>query len=105
MVDEQTQNIQISNKRIAKNATLLYARTFITMIVGLYTSRIILRALGVEDYGIYNVVDGFVSMFALITSSIQSSITRFLTFELGKGRFLSQQLYPRFHIISCRKVW
>lgn len=72
------------NKQIAKNAVVLYFRMFLTMAVGLYTSRIILNALGVEDYGIYNVVGGFVSMFALISGSLSSSISRFLTFEVGR---------------------
>lgn len=74
-----------SNRRIAKNAAALYFRMIITMLVGLYTSRVILQALGVEDYGIYNVVGGFVSMFSLISGSLQGSVGRFLTFELGTG--------------------
>lgn len=57
----------------------------ITLIVSLYTSRVILAALGVEDYGIYNVVGGFVSLFSLVSGSIQASVSRFLTFELGRG--------------------
>ncbi len=76
---------QSDNKQIAKNALALYFRMFITMLVGLYTSRVILQALGVEDYGIYNVVGGFVSMFSLISGSLASSVSRFLTFELGRG--------------------
>lgn len=76
---------QSSNKQIAKNALALYIRMFLTMLVGLYTSRVILQALGVEDYGIYNVVGGFVSMFSLISGSLASSVSRFLTFELGRG--------------------
>ena len=76
---------QSSNKQIAKNALALYLRMFLTMLVGLYTSRVILQALGVEDYGIYNVVGGFVSMFSLISGSLASSVSRFLTFELGSG--------------------
>ena len=55
------------------------------MLIGFYTSRVILQALGVEDYGIYNVVGGFVSMFSLISSSLTGSITRYLTYELGRG--------------------
>lgn len=74
-----------ANSRIAKNAAALYFRMIVTMLVGLYTSRVILQALGVEDYGIYNVVGGFVSMFSLISASISGSISRFLTFELGSG--------------------
>ena len=54
---------QGENNRIAKNTLMLYFRMFITMAVGLYTSRIVLAILGVQDYGIYNVVGGFVSMF------------------------------------------
>ena len=73
------------NKRIAKNALSLYLRSIVTLLIGLYTSRVILQALGVEDYGIYNVVGGFVSLFSLISSSISGSVSRFLTFELGKG--------------------
>ncbi|WP_336616254.1 lipopolysaccharide biosynthesis protein [Bacteroides acidifaciens] len=73
-----------NNKQIAKNALALYFRMFFTMLVGLYTSRVILQALGVEDYGIYNVVGGFVSMFSLISGSVASSVSRFFTFELGR---------------------
>ncbi len=57
----------------------------ITMLVGLYTSRVVLNTLGVEDYGINNVVGGVVAMFSLISASISGSIGRFLTFELGRG--------------------
>ena len=57
----------------------------ITMVVGLYTSRVILNTLGVEDYGINNVVGGVIAMFSLISASISGSIGRFLTFELGRG--------------------
>lgn len=76
---------QSSNRRIAKNTLALYFRMIITMLIGLYTSRIILQALGVEDYGIYNVVGGFVSMFSLISGSLQGAVGRFLTYELGLG--------------------
>ena len=74
-----------SNKRIAKNTLLLYLRTIIVMIVSLFTSRVVLQVLGVDDYGIYNVVGGVVTMFSLISSALSSSIQRFLTFELGHG--------------------
>lgn len=56
-----------------------------TMGVSLFTSRVILQALGVEDYGIYSVVGGFVAMFAVISRSLSASISRYITFELGKG--------------------
>lgn len=77
-------NSTTNNKRIAQNTLLLYIRTFITMIIALYTSRIVLQELGVEDFGIYNVVGGFVGMFALISATLTSSTQRFITFELGK---------------------
>lgn len=79
-------NTQSENtKRIAKNTLVLYVRMLFSMLVSLYTSRVVLNALGVEDYGIYNVVGGFVAMFSLLTGSISAAISRFLTFELGKG--------------------
>lgn len=78
-------NSQINNKRIAKNTLLLYFRMLFLMLISLYTSRVILDALEVEDYGIYNVVGGFVSMFALISAALTSACSRFLNFELGKG--------------------
>lgn len=79
-----SQNISDNNKRIAKNTLLLYVRMLFMMIVSLYTSRVILNALGVEDFGIYNVVGGVVAMFAVISGSLSAAISRFITFELGK---------------------
>lgn len=77
--------ISENNKRIAKNTLLLYVRMLFMMVVSLYTSRVILNTLGVEDFGIYNVVGGVVTMFSIISSSLSSAISRFLTYELGKG--------------------
>ena len=77
-------NNSANNKRIAKNTILLYVRMLFLMCISLYTSRIILEALGVEDYGIYNVVGGIVSMFIMISGSLSAAISRFITFELGK---------------------
>lgn len=76
-----------NTQRIAKNTLMLYSRMLFGMVVSLYTSRVILNALGVVDYGIYGVVGGFVSMFSLISSSLSSAVSRFLTFELGQGDF------------------
>ena len=73
-----------NNKRIAKNTLLLYVRMLFTMAVSLFTSRVILNTLGVEDYGIYNVVGGIVTMFSVLSGSLSASISRFITFELGK---------------------
>lgn len=74
-----------SNKRIAKNTLWLYLRMLISMSVSLYTSRVILRTLGVEDYGINNVVGGVVGMFSFINATMSGATSRFLTFEIGKG--------------------
>ncbi len=79
------QNVAENNKRVAKNTVILYFRMIFMMLIGLYTSRVNLHSLGVEDYGIYNVVGGIVVMFSVINASISASISRFLTFELGTG--------------------
>ena len=79
------QNIAANNKRIAKNTLLLYFRMLFMMAVSLYTSRVVLNALGVEDFGIYNVVGGVVAMFSMLSGSLSSAITRFITYELGTG--------------------
>lgn len=68
-----------NNKRIAKNTLLLYFRMLFIMVVSLYTSRVILNALGVEDFGIYNVVGGVVAMFTVISGSLSATITRLRT--------------------------
>lgn len=75
----------VNNKRIAKNTLLLYFRMLIMMFVTLYTSRIVLHMLGVEDYGIYNVVGGIVSMLGFLNSSMAIAVQRFLSYEMGKG--------------------
>lgn len=82
---EEMSSIADNNKRIAKNTLLLYFRMLFSMGVSLYTSRVVLNALGVEDYGIYNVVGGVVAMFSLISASLSSATSRFFTFELGKN--------------------
>lgn len=74
-----------SNKRIAKNTLLLYVRMLFTMCISLYTSRVVLDTLGIENYGIYNVVGGIAALFSFITASMTQTIQRFITFELGKG--------------------
>ncbi|MBR5512190.1 MAG: lipopolysaccharide biosynthesis protein [Bacteroidaceae bacterium] len=74
-----------NSKRIAKNTLMLYARMLFSMVVSLYTSSVIINALGEVDFGVYGAVGGFVAMFSMISSSLSSSTSRFLTFELGKG--------------------
>ncbi len=77
--------IQENNKRIAKNTLLLYVRLFITMAIGLFTSRVVLNTLGISDYGINNAVAGFVTMFGLLTGSLSSAISRYINVSLGKN--------------------
>lgn len=79
------ENLGVNNRRIAKNTLFLYFRMLLLMIISLYTSRVILRELGVEDYGIYNVVGGVLALFTFINGSLYSATSRFLTYELGKG--------------------
>lgn len=74
-----------NNRRIAKNAIVLYIRMFISMIVGLYTSRVILNTLGVEDFGIYGVVGGVVGMLGFLNASMSGATSRYIIFELGTG--------------------
>ena len=76
-----------NNKRIAKNTILLYFRMLFIMAVQLYTSRVVLNTLGVEDYGIYNVVGGIVAMFGFLNAAMTTSTQRYITYELGKGNF------------------
>lgn len=73
------------SKRIAKNTLLLYLRMFLMMGISIYTSRVVLGALGADDYGIYNVVGGFVGLFAVVNASLISAIVRFITTEQGIG--------------------
>lgn len=78
-------DIQSNNRRIAKNTTMLYVRMLFITAINLYSSRVILEVLGVEDYGTYNVVGGVVSTLSFITASVGSAVSRFITFELGKS--------------------
>lgn len=74
-----------NNKRIAKNTIFLYFRMLFLLGVGLFTSRVVLSSLGAQDYGIYNVVGGFISMFTIFNAGLTSATQRFITFDLGKG--------------------
>jgi O-antigen/teichoic acid export membrane protein len=73
------------NSRIAKNTALLYVRMVFIVLIGLYTSRIVLSVLGVSDYGIFNVVGGVVSMLAFLNSAMVAASQRFISYELGRG--------------------
>lgn len=82
----ETDHTQISsnNKRIAKNTLIVYIRLFVVTVVGLLTSRFVLQALGISDYGLYNVVGGVIALFAVIAGSMSSTTIRFLNIEIGK---------------------
>lgn len=81
MINEQC----LDKRRIAKNTLLLYIRMFLMILIGLYTSRVVLRTLGVSDYGVYNVVGGMVSMFAFLNSAMVAASQRFISYELGRN--------------------
>ncbi|MFK7779796.1 MAG: oligosaccharide flippase family protein [Candidatus Gracilibacteria bacterium] len=85
-----------NSKRIVKNTMMLYFRMILIMLVSLYTSRIILNVLGVEDFGIYNVVGGVVTMFVFLNGAMASSTQRFLSYEIGKNDF--KQLQKTFNV-------
>ena len=76
----QTSN---NNKRIAKNTLYLYMRMLLSLIVQLYTSRVILNALGISDYGIYNVVGGVVTMFSFMSGTMSTAAQRFMSYAIG----------------------
>ena len=76
-------NNSANNKRIAVNTILLYIRMLFTMVISLYTSRVILQVLGADDFGIYNVVGGVVVLFSFLTNAMTSSTQRFLNYSLG----------------------
>ena len=78
-------SIKAENSRIAKNTLSLYIRTVIVLFVSLYTSRLVLQALGETDLGIYNLVGGIVSLMAFLQAAQTKSTSRFITYELGLG--------------------
>ena len=88
MTNENNSN----NKRIAKNTIVLYLRMIFILCVGLFTSRVVLNTLGVEDYGIYNVVGGFVTIFTFLNGAMATATQRFITFELAKGNLERQKI-------------
>lgn len=74
-----------SNKLIAKNTVFLYIRSLISMLIGLYTSRVVIDVLGVDDYGVYGVAGGVVGMLGFLNASMAGATSRFITIELGKN--------------------
>ncbi|MBQ8422412.1 MAG: lipopolysaccharide biosynthesis protein [Bacteroidales bacterium] len=89
----------MSNSIIAKNTIFLYIRMLLTMAVTLYTSRVVLATLGVEDYGLYNVVGGVVTMFAFLNGTLSGATQRFITYEIGVGN--QENLNRVFNTAMC----
>ena len=96
-VDKYMSIESVNNKRIAKNTVFLYLRMIIVLFLNLYISRIILEVLGVEDFGIYNVVGGFVAMFAFLNTSMSNGVQRFFNVDIGanEGRNI-REIYMLF---------
>lgn len=80
-MESQTEN----NKRLVKNTAVLYARMFLTVGISFYTSRIVLQNLGASDFGLFNLMSGFVAMFYMVTTSLSAAVNRFLAYDLGVG--------------------
>ena len=75
-----------NTKRIAINTIVLYIRMFFVLLITLYSSRIVLKALGIEDFGLFNVIGGVVGLFAFLRTSMEKATQRFLNVEMGKGK-------------------
>lgn len=80
-----TSNISSNNKTLAKNTLFLYFRMLLTMLIGLYTSRVVINVLGISDYGIYNVIGGIVAIFASLNGAMASASSRYITFYIGRN--------------------
>lgn len=92
-MSEQIKKIQSNNKRIAQNTLMLYLRQVLIMLVGLYTVRVVLKTLGIEDYGVYNVVSGAVTMFGFLSGAMATGSQRFFSFYLGQNDIQNLQKY------------
>ena len=101
-------NNNSNNNRIAKNTLFLYIRMVFVLVVNLYTSRVVLNVLGVSDYGVYNVVAGFVSLFAFLNATLSSSLQRFYNYEGGingeSGYIKVYSIGIRVHIVLALVV-
>lgn len=95
-------DVATNNKRIAKNTLFLYIRMLFSMVVGLYTSRVILETLGISDYGLYNVVGGFVSIFMFVNGTMTAGAQRFMSYALGeKNNEKLNKVFSNSIIIHC----
>ncbi len=95
------------NERIAKNTIFLYGRMMLIMLVTLYTSRVTLQVLGIDDYGIYQTVGGVVTFLAFISNALGSGTSRFITYEMGKEKPQLSQLFATVrmaHIVIAASI-
>ena len=84
-MDRQQNDVSGNGGRVARNTLLLTFRMLLLLLIGLYTSRVILKSLGQDDYGLYTTVASFVTLFSVVTNAIASAISRFMAFGLGAG--------------------
>lgn len=89
MINQTSEN----NKRIAKNTLFMYLRMFMTMGMGLYTSRVVLNSLGVEDYGLYNVIGGIIAMFGFINGAMTNTTSRYISYYLGNNKSMLSKVF------------
>jgi len=105
----------VNKSRIAKNTIALYIRMFISMAVGIFTSRVTLEYLGVTDYGVYQSVGGIVGMISFVNTAISTGISRFITFGLGEGNmeklkktfstlFTMQLILATILVVACETI-
>ena len=85
LIMPENPSISENSRRIARNTILLYFRMLVMLVVGLFTYRVILRSLGITDYGVYGAVSGVVTAFMLVMNTVTSAISRYITVGLGKG--------------------
>ena len=90
---ENKGTVSENSRRIARNTALLYVRMTVMLIVGLYTSRVVLNALGQDDFGVYGAVGGVVALFGILTGSVAGAISRFMAFELGKTEKRMEEVF------------
>ena len=86
-------DLSVKNKQIAKNTLFMYLRMFITMSMGLYTSRVVLNSLGVEDYGLYNVIGGIIAMFGFLNGAMTNTTSRYISYYLGNNSTLLPKVF------------
>ena len=87
------------NRRIVKNTGLLYIRMLFVMCITLFTTRIVLKALGVVDYGVYNVIAGFIALFTVLNNSLTTGTNRFYNYAIGQKIIIECSRYIMLHCV------